>query len=59
MTGKKIDKKKLFGKLVIILAVVCMLASTLPQNCKAESNGGDAHIPSTKTWRLPPLYSRR
>lgn len=58
MTSKKSDKKRVLGKLVIILAVVCMLASTLPQNCKAESNGGDAHIPSTLTWRLPPLNTR-
>ena len=54
MTSKKTDKKQILGKLVIVLAVVCVLASTLPQSCKAENNGGDDHIGSSIMWPIKP-----
>lgn len=56
MASKKTDKKQIFRKLAIALAVVCVLASTMPQACKAESNGGgDDHIGSSVLSTIKPL----
>ncbi len=54
MTSKKNDKKPILRKFAIVLAVVCVLASTMPQVCKADSDGGDNHIGSTMVWPIKP-----
>ena len=36
------------------LSANCVLASTLPQSCKAENNGGDDHIGSSIMWPIKP-----
>ncbi|MBR5960102.1 MAG: hypothetical protein IKZ98_03845 [Clostridia bacterium] len=51
----KESNKKIFRRLAVVFAVVCMLASTLPKASMAESTGGnnngggDNHIGTTLT----------